>query len=555
MNDWIESPHTASMKATTSMEGENEWIEASKLVAVLGLGAIEAALFMLVFGACGDDNMGSMNGPDATMDSSVTVDGSLTDAAQDASNIPDVCIGVDCGNGTCIDTFGEAVCRCDGNWVGESCDACAIGYALPGCDTCAINYKKDDSGVCVENPCGGVTCGDRGECVVLVTGLTMCECRPGATGANCQHCDTGYTGDDCTECDTGYAMDNGLCVPEVCVGNRCGDHGTCVDNDGAAVCECEEGYQGRICSACATGYVDDGSGTCIPDVCEGVECNHGECIEVGGSGVCECPDHFADASCTTCETGYTLHARAGTCELTLPEVASASVIAWYDAAAASTMTFGDPGKIYTWKNKLGTTGSLIAYASKARPDYVLFDQAVRMNGTTNYFYSYVNHAGTANYVIYMVLKWDAKKPQWLFRTHHNLDDDPNDLSKGHGLTVRMLADGKLQAEHRHDFGSSPGDIVEAGFFETGKKQLVKIARQPLLNGTAFLLSNGSQSATIPANEPPFNHIALATVGCNHSDFGGELFDGDLHEIITIHGDLSAADSKAIEDYLKVKWGL
>ncbi len=538
-----------------TMKAENRWIEASKLLGVLGLGAIEAALFVLVFGACGDDSSGSMTGPDATLDSSM-VDGDVTtDASMDASDISEVCIDLDCGNGTCIDAFGEAACRCEGNFADESCDSCALGYALPDCEACAIGYKKNDDGICVENPCGGVTCSDRGECVVYPTGDTECICRAGSTGANCQSCDTGYVGDSCTDCDAGYSKDGDKCVPTVCVGNDCDGHGTCVDSEGAALCECDEGYQGRACTACAAGFVDDGNGTCIPDVCEDIDCGPGKCVERRGNASCDCPDGFIDEMCTTCSLGYTLSQDGSSCDLRLPPITTAMPLAWHDGADPTTMIFSEPGKVATWRNKLGTTGGMVTYATRARPDYVLFDRAVRMNGTSNFFYSYVNHVGTADYVIYMVLKWDAQKEQWLWRTHHNIDDKPEDPSKGHGLTVKILANGNIKAEHRHDFGDTPGDVVEADFFTHGKKQLLKISRQPFLNGKALVISNGSQSAQIEMTEPAFNHVALSTIGCDHSDFGGELFDGDLHEIVTIHGTPSAQESKAIEDYLRVKWSL
>jgi hypothetical protein len=476
--------------------------------------------------------------------------------AGDGSRVVDVCEEVSCSDGTCIDSLGEAICQCEGNRVGANCDRCALGYALPDCESCAIGYLPDATGACLENACGGVTCSDRGACQLDDEGQPFCVCRVGVDGNNCQRCAAGYVGDDCDQCDTGYGLDDGACVPEACVGNDCSGHGTCGVDGGDAQCACDEGYTGADCSDCDDGYVAAGGGACIVSVCDGVECGAGECVWLTGDALCACPEGFGDAACTECASGYTLSEDGLVCDLTLPAIDSAQLVAWYDASNVPLLVFGEPGRVVKVRNSYQpeVNRSLWAQMEEREPTYALFDRAVRFDGAENYFYSYVDHAGLGDYTLYFVIKWDAAKKQWLFRTHSQ-DDDPVDNSMGHGLTIQILEDNRVRVEHRSDYGATTGDVVVGDFFSHGEKQLVKVSRRPFLNGHVLLVSDGSETAQVEAAEAGFDRIGLATFGCNHSEYSGELFDGDLHEVVTIHGVPNAEEEQAIEDYLRAKWEL
>ena len=116
--------------------------------------------------------------------------------------------------------------------------------------------------------CQGVTCSGHGTCMDD-NGTAVCNC------------------------DTGYHAQGLNCVPDegdVCQGVTCSGHGICTDDNGTAVCYCDTGYhaQGLNC------VPDEG------DVCQGVTCSyHGTCMDDNGTAVCNC------------DTGY--HAQGLTC--------------------------------------------------------------------------------------------------------------------------------------------------------------------------------------------------------------------------------------------------
>lgn len=52
----------------------------------------------------------------------------------------DVCKGVTCGNGTCVEAAGAAVCECEAGHAGDSCDSCAEGWIVDpsNADDCVV---------------------------------------------------------------------------------------------------------------------------------------------------------------------------------------------------------------------------------------------------------------------------------------------------------------------------------------------------------------------------------------------------------------------------------
>ncbi|MBN1945402.1 MAG: hypothetical protein JW797_06965, partial [Bradymonadales bacterium] len=119
-----------------------------------------------------------------------------------------------------------------------------------------------------DSPCEVNTCFGRGTCIVQ-EGDAVCDC------------DEGYAGDRCETCEEGFHRDmaDACVVDEICAADICGDHGTCVDDTGIVYCVCEIGYAGQYCEGCYSGYHDDGEGTCLLDaVCWPMSCSgHGTC--------------------------------------------------------------------------------------------------------------------------------------------------------------------------------------------------------------------------------------------------------------------------------------
>ncbi len=268
-------------------------------------------------------------------------------------------VQLDCGGfGSCDDSSGTAVCACEGHHAGDACGVCADGFqdndadgtcapdcassdlhcgsygycdassgeaqcvCNPGyngdqCTTCADGFQDNDAdGVCTPTCTeSGLACGDHGMCDAS-GGQPMCAC------------DQGYTGDACDQCADGF-QDNdadGTCAPTCdTAGLDCGDHGTCDDTSGAAVCVCDPRFDGAACDQCAAGYQDnDADGTCAPN-CDtaGLDCgSYGTCDDSSGEAVCSCDSAYVGTQCTSCAPGYQDNDVNGVCE---PTCATAGV--------------------------------------------------------------------------------------------------------------------------------------------------------------------------------------------------------------------------------------
>ena len=68
-------------------------------------------------------------------------------------------MGVDCGNGTCVDGVESFECMCPAGFTGTCCD---------------INIDECETTGCVN-----------GECTDLINAF-QCDCYPGWTGARCE---------------------------------------------------------------------------------------------------------------------------------------------------------------------------------------------------------------------------------------------------------------------------------------------------------------------------------------------------------------------------------
>lgn len=174
---------------------------------------------------------------------------------------------------------------CDGEVDdGDLCEAgmvCHQGMCQPRCGSgefgCTPPLICDNSGVCVDPDCLGVTCDDgevcnNGECVAACDGVECPygqACRVGVCVDVCEgvQCDDGFSctvafpeemsgtpvglcsSCGCTGCDNGFSCEQNLCVEDACVDMTCAEGfrcqgGECVDNCRDAVCP-----TGMKCSA------------------------------------------------------------------------------------------------------------------------------------------------------------------------------------------------------------------------------------------------------------------------------------------------------------------
>ncbi|MBN1652486.1 MAG: PPC domain-containing protein [Deltaproteobacteria bacterium] len=216
--------------------------------------------------------------------------------------------GSSCNNhGQCDDADGVVTCsNCDEGYTGAYCDECDTsaddpcgdhgqcnddnrsamcvcdnGYAGDDCSDCAPGFHADGSGSCVlDSQCLSTSCNGHGDCSV-VSGVVTCS-----------NCDAGYEGTFCQLCDD-EATD------------PCGDHGSCDDSSGTAVCDCDTGYAGADCDECASGF--NNNGTTDDPECDvscslaNLNCGTGVCDDDGGPAYCDCEGTgYEGASCNVC---------------------------------------------------------------------------------------------------------------------------------------------------------------------------------------------------------------------------------------------------------------
>ncbi len=264
------------------------------------------------------------------------------------------CTGTDlnCGNnGTCSDTTGAAMCICDTGYNGETCAACAPGYQDNDGDgvcsaTCEIAGLNCGNGTCVDSS-GAAMCScsagyEGADCTVCATGYQdnnqdgTCELTCGSANLNCGSygacsdssgsamciCGTGYTGPDCSVCATGYQDNdnNGSCLLTCDSTNlNCSGNGECSDTSGNAMCSCDTGYDGATCAVCAAGYQDnDGDDVCAPDCTSAnLNCgNNGTCSDTTGAAMCICDTGYDGETCAACAPGYQDNDQNGVCNMT-----------------------------------------------------------------------------------------------------------------------------------------------------------------------------------------------------------------------------------------------
>lgn len=147
------------------------------------------------------------------------------------------CVGVECGNGECVDEIGSYMCVCNPGYSGESCGE--------------IDY------------CHNISQCEFGQCINLIDRF-MCIC------------DGGYGGELCNEIDH-------------CFNNNCTSMHVCVNLEDSYICQCESGFTGESCDVAVNG--------CSEIACPDGQ----ECVDGLSSFMCVCAEGFAGLNCTLCK--------------------------------------------------------------------------------------------------------------------------------------------------------------------------------------------------------------------------------------------------------------
>ncbi|XP_043543539.1 laminin subunit alpha-3-like [Chiloscyllium plagiosum] len=180
------------------------------------------------------------------------------------------------------------VCSCPPNYLGDSCQKCAIGYYR--------DWNGFFSGRCVPCRCHGHSkqCADRsGRCI---------DCKHNTEGDHCERCKSGFFGNaaqgTCSPCPCPYTQ------PSNNFATRCGEI------NGAFQCMCKPGYTGSRCERCAPGYF--GNPLEIGSECRPCQCGHssstscdpltGQCSNCQDCTNEEPKDTSSDEKCDTCDS-------------------------------------------------------------------------------------------------------------------------------------------------------------------------------------------------------------------------------------------------------------
>lgn len=143
--------------------------------------------------------------------------------------------------------------------------------------------------------CENKDCSGHGTCVVE-DGTAICHCENNFTGDDCTECATGYAGETCVDCATDFVqLEDESCIEDPCLEEDCSGNGACSVDLSTGDASC-------LCDAAHQG--DDCSFCATDYILLNEDCVLNPCLEVdcGSNGVCEY-DSQAMASCN-CVTGY-----------------------------------------------------------------------------------------------------------------------------------------------------------------------------------------------------------------------------------------------------------
>ena len=167
----------------------------------------------------------------------------------------DPCAAVDCsGHGDCQVIDGEPSCLCNTGYAGEACSACDAVHG----------YMEDPpgSGLCVEDPCFGVTCTDGAQRCVDDGSYQTCQDNCWSEAENC-------------------AADQ-ICLDDLCQTLLCTPNEITGCTDSSSLERCNETGTATLAEPCPEGEF------CSAGVCDAPMCDPGEtrCADISTPEIC-----------------------------------------------------------------------------------------------------------------------------------------------------------------------------------------------------------------------------------------------------------------------------
>ena len=210
----------------------------------------------------------------------------------------------------------SCLCTCKANYVGATCDACAVGhYNYPDCDQCTNEDHCNDHALSATDD------GTR-------TGCT-CHCANQWTGNQCEVCPVAFEGLECNKCAVSHI--NYPTCTQCDMSLHCSGHAVAVTDDGVrseCKCTCRNQWVGETCDVCPSVFAGADCDACpalhinyptCTACSNATACNkHADSMHTNAAGdacecVCQspwdglaceiCPSHLSGANCDKCADG------------------------------------------------------------------------------------------------------------------------------------------------------------------------------------------------------------------------------------------------------------
>ena len=159
-------------------------------------------------------------------------------------------------------------CQCTGNWYGERCDKCPIGFRPTTCDKCQIGFKTVPGANGEPDRCM-CDCGTEYQATVIPSsgGTCRCSCNNGwikDTEGRCATCPVLFKQDDlCNSCkDKEHKYPDCVCV-EGPKSSSCSGRGFAqLTNSSECDCTCDNFWSGQDCNQCLSKYGGENCDVC-----------------------------------------------------------------------------------------------------------------------------------------------------------------------------------------------------------------------------------------------------------------------------------------------------
>lgn len=218
---------------------------------------------------------------------------------------------------------------------------------------------------------------------------------------------------------------------------------------------------------------------------------------------------------------------------------------WFDADDAGSFTLSG-SNVSQW-NDLSGNGAHATQGTDAnrptRQTNVLNGGAcVRFDGTNDFLTTGYSLSGRTSFATYMVVKADAANAaQSIIRQSSGTDYYSHPWTNAKALTAPVVI---LSWNGGTTTTNASGALTSATI-----SGFVRVS-----GSTNKVFRNGTEESSRAANTTAAPTFTInLRFGCDYVP--GEFFDGDLHEVILVNGELATADRERIEGYLAWKWGL